>query len=64
TGRKLTRKRFVKAMERIKKLDTGVGPNITFGPKLRAGAHSAFVVKAAKGRFHKVTGWREPRNRP
>ena len=64
TGRKLTRKRFIKAMERIKNFKTGVGPNITFGPKLRSGAHSAFIVKAKKGRFEKVADWREPRDKP
>ena len=60
TGRDLTREKFVKAMERIKDFNTGVGPNITFGPNLRSGAHSAFIVKAnaKKGQFEKLTEWR------
>ena len=59
-GRDLTRENFVKAMEKIKDFDSGVGPNITFGPNLRSGAHSAFIVKAnaAKGQFQKLTEWR------
>jgi len=65
-GRELTRDSFIKAMEAIKDLDTGVGPNITFGPNLRAGAHAAYVVKAnaSKGQFERLTDWREPRNTP
>lgn len=59
TGRDLTREKFVKAMEKIKAFNTGVGPNITFGPNLRSGAHSAFIVKAnaKKGQFEKLTEW-------
>jgi hypothetical protein len=66
TGKDLTRENFVKAMEKIKDLDTGVGPNLTFGPNLRAGAHSAHIVKAdaAKGQFKAVTEWRHPRDKP
>jgi branched-chain amino acid transport system substrate-binding protein len=60
TGQDLTREKFVKAMEGIKDFNTGVGPNITFGPNLRAGAHSAFIVKAnaKSGQFEKLTEWR------
>ena len=60
TGQDLTREKFVKAMEGIKDFNTGVGPNITFGPNLRAGAHSAFIVKAnaKNGQFEKLTEWR------
>ncbi len=59
-GRDLTREKFIKAMESIKNFNTGVGPNITFGPNLRSGAHSAFIVKAnaQKGQFEKLTEWR------
>ena len=66
TGKDLTRENFVKAMDKMKNFDTGVGPNITFGPNLRAGAHSAYVVKAnaAKGQFEKLTDWREPKDKP
>lgn len=66
TGPDLTREKFVKAMETIKDFNTGVGPNISFGPDLRAGAHSAFVVKAnaPKMRFEKLTDWREPLDKP
>lgn len=62
-GKDLTREKFVKAMEEIKDFNTGVGPNITFGPNLRAGAYSAFIVKAnAKtGQFEKITEWRGPK---
>ncbi len=65
-GRDLTRESFIKALEGIKGFDTGVGPPITFGPNLRAGAHSAYVVKAdaKKGQFERLTDWREPRNAP
>jgi len=60
TGPDLTREKFVKAMETIKAFKTGVGPNITFGPNLRSGAHSAFIVKAnaKKGQFERLTEWR------
>lgn len=63
TGQDLTREKFVKAMEGIKDFDTGVGPNITFGPNLRAGANSAFIVKAnvKTGQFEKLTEWRGPK---
>jgi branched-chain amino acid transport system substrate-binding protein len=64
TGKDLTRERFIKGMEKMKDFDTGVGPNITFGPQLRSGAHSAFVVKAQKGVFVKLTDWREPLDKP
>ncbi|MBL7212218.1 MAG: ABC transporter substrate-binding protein [Desulfobacteraceae bacterium] len=64
TGPDLTRKTFIKGMDRIRDFNTGVGPNITFGPKLRAGAHSAFIVKAEKGDFKKLTGWLDPRDKP
>lgn len=65
-GRDLTRDSFIKAMEGIKGFETGVGPAITFGPNIRAGARSAYVVKASasKGQFEKLTDWREPRNIP
>jgi branched-chain amino acid transport system substrate-binding protein len=65
TGQDLTRENFIIAMEGIKDFNTGVGPNITFGPGLRAGAYSAFIVKAnaEKGRFEKLTDWREPRDK-
>ena len=65
-GRDLTREGFIRAMEKMKGFDTGVGPNITFGPNLRAGAHSAYIVKASatKGQFEKVTEWRGPRDAP
>lgn len=60
TGRDLTREKFIKSMEEIKDFDTGVGPNITFGPNLRSGAHSAFIVKAntEKVQFEQITEWR------
>jgi len=60
SGKELTREKFITAMERIKDFNTGVGPNITFGPNLRAGADSAFIVKAntKSGQFEKVTEWR------
>ena len=66
TGKDLTRENFIKGMEKIKDLETGVGPNITFGPNLRAGAHAAYVVKAdaAKGQFQKLTDWRKPKDKP
>ena len=66
TGQDLTRENFIKAMDGIKDFNTGAGPNITFGPDLRAGAHSAFLVKAdaKKGRFEKLTDWRKPRDKP
>jgi branched-chain amino acid transport system substrate-binding protein len=66
TGPDLTREKFLKAMETIQDFNTGVGPNISFGPDLRAGAHSAFVVKAnaPKMRFEKLTDWREPLDKP
>jgi len=64
TGPDLTRKTFIKGMDRIRDFNTGVGPNITFGPELRAGAHSAFIVKAEKGDFKKLTGWLDPRDNP
>jgi len=64
TGPDLTRKTFIKGMDRIRDFNTGVGPNITFGPELRAGAHSAFIVKAEKGDFKKLTGWLDPRDKP
>ena len=66
TGPDLTRGKFISAMERIKDFNTGVGPNITFSANNRAGAHSAFIVKANanKGRFEKLSEWREPLDRP
>ncbi|MBC8418400.1 MAG: ABC transporter substrate-binding protein [Desulfobacterales bacterium] len=66
TGQDLTREKFVKAMDGVKDFNTGVGPNITFGPNLRAGAHSAFIVKAnaQKGQFEKLTDWRKPLEKP
>ncbi|MBW1673230.1 MAG: ABC transporter substrate-binding protein [Deltaproteobacteria bacterium] len=66
TGQDLTREKFINAMEGIKEFNTGVGPNITFGPNLRAGAHSAFVAKAnaKKGLFEVLTDWRKPRDKP
>jgi branched-chain amino acid transport system substrate-binding protein len=66
SGPNLTREKFVKAMETMKGFNTGVGPNISFGPDLRAGAHSAFIVKAKakEMRFEKLTDWREPLEQP
>ncbi|MBT4643147.1 MAG: ABC transporter substrate-binding protein [Deltaproteobacteria bacterium] len=66
TGRDLTREKFIMAMEKIKNFNTGVGSNITFGPGLRAGGHSAFIVRAngKEGRFEKLTERRDPRDRP
>jgi len=66
TGKDLTRNNFINAMNGIKDFNTGVGPNITFGADLRAGAHSGFIVKAdtKKGSFEKLTDWREPRDKP
>jgi branched-chain amino acid transport system substrate-binding protein len=66
TGKNLTRDNFIDAMNGIKDFNTGVGPNITFGPDLRVGAHSGFVVKAdsKKESFEKLTDWREPRDKP
>ena len=66
TGRDLTREKFLKAMDTMKDFNTGVGPNISFGPDLRAGAHSAFIVKAKakEMRFEKLSDWREPLDKP
>ncbi len=66
TGPNVTREKFIKAMESIKDFDTGVGPNITFGPNLRAGARSAFIIKAdgQSGKFERLTDWREPLDKP
>jgi len=44
-GRQLSRERLIEGLEGIYRLQTGLGPPVTFGPARRAGASGAWVME-------------------
>ena len=57
-GRELSREKLITALEGLYEYDTGVTPNITFGPNRRVGAMGAYVlsIDPAKREFIS-SGW-------
>lgn len=57
-GRELSREKLITALEGLYEYDTGVTPNITFGPNRRVGAMGAYVlaIDPAKREFVS-SGW-------
>ena len=58
-GRDLSREKLIKALEGLYEYDTGVTPNITFGPNRRVGAMGAYVVSIdpAKKELVSASSW-------
>jgi len=59
TGRNLSRARFVASLEALYRLETGLGPPISFGVRRRVGALGGYVVAVdlAKRSFTPASGW-------
>jgi ABC-type branched-subunit amino acid transport system substrate-binding protein len=59
SGRDLSREKLVTTLEGLYDYDTGVTPNITFGPNRRVGAKGAYVISIdpAKKEFVAASGW-------
>lgn len=56
-GRDLTVDNFIKAMESLKDFQ-GIGPKVTFGPTIRQGADSIFLVRCKSDKeYEKLTDW-------
>jgi ABC-type branched-subunit amino acid transport system substrate-binding protein len=58
-GRDLNREKLIAALEGFYEYDTGVTPNITFGPNRRVGAMGSYVVSIDPGKreFVAASGW-------
>ena len=58
-GRDLSREKLITALEGFYDYQTGVTPNITFGPNRRVGATGGYVVSIdpAKRKFVSASGW-------
>jgi ABC-type branched-subunit amino acid transport system substrate-binding protein len=58
-GRDLSREKLVTALEGLYEYETGVTPNITFGPNRRVGAKGSYVVAIdpTKKSFVAASGW-------
>jgi len=58
-GKDLSRDRLVTAFEGLTNFDTGVTPQITFGPKQRIGARGAYIVglDLEQKTFLPLSGW-------
>ena len=55
-GRKLTREKFIEALETLKNFETPVGFSITWNKKRRHGANTIYMVEVEKGRFRLLEG--------
>jgi ABC-type branched-subunit amino acid transport system substrate-binding protein len=56
-GRDLTAEKLVEAMESLKDFQ-GIGPALTFGPGVRQGTRSSFLVKCEEGaRLTRISDW-------
>jgi hypothetical protein len=55
TGRRLTRERFVAAIEGLAGIETGVTPKIVYGPGRRTGACGAHLAEVDPRRRDLVT---------
>jgi ABC-type branched-subunit amino acid transport system substrate-binding protein len=56
-GRDLTAETFVEAMESLKGFQ-GIGPKLTFGPGIRQGMRSSFLVRCEEGgRVTRISDW-------
>ncbi len=55
-GRKLTRDRFIKALETLRNFETPVGFSITWDRKRRHGANTIYMVEVVKGKFKLLEG--------
>jgi len=63
-GRELTPEALIKGMESIKDLDMkGIAPNLSFGPKKRAGSYSSMILRAdaSNRKFVVVDPFKEPK---
>ncbi|HEX7332103.1 MAG TPA: ABC transporter substrate-binding protein [Pyrinomonadaceae bacterium] len=57
-GRELSREKLITALEGLYEYDTGVTPNITFGPNRRVGAMGAYVLSIDPAKREFVSsGW-------
>jgi len=58
-GRDLSRERLITALEGLYEYETGVTPNITFGPNRRVGSKGSYVVAIdpEKKGFISASGW-------
>jgi ABC-type branched-subunit amino acid transport system substrate-binding protein len=58
-GRDLSREKLITALEGLYEYETGVTPNITFGPNRRVGSKGSYVVAIdpAKKGFVSASGW-------
>ena len=55
TGRKLTRERFCRAMEKIKNFTPeNLGPKVTFGPERHHGLNTVRLMKAISAKDKKI----------
>ena len=62
SGRRLSRDGLVRELERLRNLDTGVMPPLTFGPNRRVGSAGAVIlaVDPGTGELRPVSAWRSP----
>ncbi len=57
SGKDLTPESFVAAMESLKDFK-GIGPSLTFGPDVRQGSRSVYLVRCISGtEYEKLTDW-------
>jgi len=58
-GRDLSREKLITALEGLYEYETGVTPNITFGPNRRVGSKGSYVVAIdpEKKGFISASGW-------
>jgi ABC-type branched-subunit amino acid transport system substrate-binding protein len=58
-GKQLSRARLVASLEGLYRLDTGLAPPVSYGPRRRVGAMGGYVVAVdlARRSFRPVSGW-------
>jgi ABC-type branched-subunit amino acid transport system substrate-binding protein len=59
TGRQLSRARLVASLEALYRVETGLGPPVSYGPRRRVGAMGGYVVALDQARrsFRPAGGW-------